>query len=183
MDDDVVMAVLYTQSVLTVTSSVMKSAWYLWEPPYRHIEDFGLGANAKHDNSNEEYYWAAMRDRLMEIIVKNQHYPRPSKVLMMGESVGGGGGADGKVGGGQTNGGGKGEGKFLEVLRETLESVMGKEKVPEILMKGSESVNAMGAAEMAKRVAWDPYKIVGLGEELGSWDALDVENGRRDGVW
>lgn len=67
--NDVVMAVLYTSSALTVTLSVMKSAYYLWESPERHIEDLGLGSDAKTDNRNEEFYWEQVRDRLREIMV------------------------------------------------------------------------------------------------------------------
>ena len=137
MPDDVIMAVLYTASALTVTLSVMQSAYYLWEPPYRHIEDFGLGSDAKHDNPNEAYYWEQVRNRLREIIVMHQYYERPSKVLLLGESAH--------------------EEKFLHILSETLNCTV--DTLPEIYQADAEHIAALGAAEMAKRAPWDPYKV------------------------
>jgi hypothetical protein len=54
---DIVLAILYTRSALTVAFSITASAYYLWEPIGRHLEDFTLGNDAKHDNPREEYYW------------------------------------------------------------------------------------------------------------------------------
>ena len=110
MPDHVVMAVLFTASALTVTLSVTKLAYYLWEPLYRHIEDFGLGSDAKQDNPNEDYYWERVRDRLREIMVLHQYYERPSKVLLLGESAH--------------------EERFQRILNEALGSVM--DTLPEI---------------------------------------------------
>ena len=47
MPSDVVMAVLYTRSVLTVTLSITKSAYYLYEPVHRHLANFSLGYDAR----------------------------------------------------------------------------------------------------------------------------------------
>ena len=47
MPFDVVMAALYTRTALTVSLSVMKSAYYLFEPVYRHLTDFSLGYDAR----------------------------------------------------------------------------------------------------------------------------------------
>ncbi len=52
----VVMAVLYTQSALTVSLSITKSAYSLFEPQYRHLEDFILGYGARHDYLSQDYY-------------------------------------------------------------------------------------------------------------------------------
>ena len=156
MLDDVVMVVLYTASALTVTLSVTKSAYYLWEPPYRHIEDFSLGSNAQHDNPNELYYWEQVRDRLREIMVEHQNYKRPSKVLLLGESAH--------------------EEKFQQILDEALKSVM--ETLPEIYQADPEHVAVLGAAEMAKRAPWDPYKVASGPD---TWDAFKVLNERHDG--
>ena len=155
MPNDVVMAVLYTSSAMTVTLSIAESAYYLWEPPYRHLEDFGLGSDAKHDNPSEVYYWERVRDRLREIMVKNQYYERPAKVLLMGESVP--------------------DAKFQRILKEALGSVM--ETMPEIYQVGAEYVAAFGAAEMAKRAPWNPYRIV---SDLDSLYTLDRTYEHRD---
>ena len=158
MPDEVVMAVLYTSSALTVTLSVMKSAYYLWEPPYRHLEDFGLGSNATHDNPNEAYYWERVRDRLRELLVEHQYYERPSRVLLLGESVH--------------------EKCFRHILIEALESVM--HPLPVIHQKDADYVAALGAAEMAKRAPFDPYRVA---SDLDVWDAFEILNEHHDSVW
>ena len=147
--NDVVMAILYTRKVLTVSLSVTKSAYYLWEPPYRHEEDFTLGNNAKHDNPSEEYYWESVRKRLLDIMVYNQYMPRPAKMLLLGESAH--------------------DETFMGVLTEALESVM--EDMPEILQEGAEDVGARGAAEFARRSLWNPYR--GLQEGVGRLNLVD----------
>ena len=157
MPDDVVMAVLYTASALTVTLSVMKSAYYLWEPPYRHIEDFDLGSDAKHDNPNEAYYWERVRDRLREIMVTHQYYERPSKVLLLGENAH--------------------EEEFQRILNEALRSVM--DPLPETYQVDAEYVAALGAAEMAKRAPWDPYKVA---SDPDTRVAFDILNKQRDEI-
>ncbi len=157
MPDDVVMAVLYTASALTVTLSVIKSAYYLWEPSYRHIEDFDLGSDAKHDNPDETYYWERVRDRLREIIILHQYYERPSKVLLLGESAH--------------------EKQFQRILNEALKGVM--DTLPEMYQADAERVAAVGAAEMAKRAPWDPYKFA---SDLCTRDAFEILNERRDEI-
>ena len=143
------MAILYTRKVLTVSLSVTESAYYLWEPPYRHEEDFTLGNNPKHDNPSEEYYWESVRKRLLDIMVYNQYMPRPAKVLLLGDSAH--------------------DETFMGVLTEGLESVM--EDMPEILQEGAEDVRARGAAEFARRSLWNPYR--GLQEGVGRLNLVD----------
>ena len=133
---EVVMAVLYTRFALTVSLSVTKSAYYLWELPYRHVEDFSLGRNAKYDNPREEYYWESLRRCLLDIMVHHQYFPRPAKMLLLGESAH--------------------DERFNGVLTEALGSVM--ESMPAILQEGAEDVGAHGAAEFAMRSPWDPYR-------------------------
>ena len=70
------MVVLFTHSSLTLTLSAIKSAYYLWEPGYRHLEDSRLGYDVRHGNHNEDFYWERVRDRLGEIIVKNPSYTK-----------------------------------------------------------------------------------------------------------
>ena len=155
MPDDVVMAVLYTHSALITSLAVTKSPYYLWEPHYRRIEDFRLGTDSRYDNPNEEYYWERLRDRLREIIVANQYSIKPTKVLLLGESAR--------------------DDNFMRILTEALESVM--EKVPEMYQENAESIAALGAAELALRAPWDPYKSMADGD---SWAAFRAVNEQRD---
>lgn len=46
MTDEVVMAVLYTNAALSVSLTVIRSTYALWEPPYRYLADFDLRHNA-----------------------------------------------------------------------------------------------------------------------------------------
>lgn len=133
MSDEEIMAVLFTTTALTVSLSTVKSAYGLWEPPYRRITDFELGLKSRHENPNERYYWEAVKDRLREIMVENQYYKRPDKVLLFGEA--------------------SGEEKFHDVLNESLSSVM--EEMPPILDSQSLYAPAEGAAEFAKRGLWN----------------------------
>lgn len=127
------MAILYTQKVLTASLSVTKSSYYLWEPPYRHGEDFTLGNNAKHDNPSEGYYWESVRKRLLDIMVYNQYMPRPAKVLLLGESA-----HDETVRG---------------VLTEALKSVM--EDMPEIPQEGTEDIWGSGSGRTCQEIAME----------------------------
>ena len=137
LPSEVVMAVLYTRSALTVSLSVMKSAYYLWEPPYRHLLEFSLGYDARPVNVTDEEYWDAVGLKLQQIMIENPYYERPAKVLLMGDCVG--------------------DKTFQRILKKALNQQMGE--LPEILDKGSEGVAAKGAAEFAKRIPYDPYRI------------------------
>lgn len=136
MPNDVVMAVLYTRSVLTVSLSIVKSAYYLWESDTRHLEDFSLGYNARSRGASDEEYWDAVGLRLQAIMALNPNYQRPAKVLLMGDCVH--------------------DETFQNVLQKALENQM--RDLPKVLSKDSEGVAAKGAAEFAKRIPYDPYK-------------------------
>ncbi len=136
MPSDVVMAVLYTRTALTVSLSVMKSAYYLYEPLDRHLLDFSLGYNARSLSADEEDYWDAVGSKLEQILINNPYYKRPAKVLLMGDCV------------------------RDENFQRTLKKAMGNHmaQLPEILIEDSEEVAAKGAAECAKRVPYDLYR-------------------------
>lgn len=150
MSPEVVMAVLYTRTALTVSLSVMQSAYYLYEPERRHLVDFSLGYDARPKSSTnprtpqttttittEMEYWDMVRVKLEQIMIENPYYPRSGKVLLMGDCVG--------------------HEIFREVLKIALRNQM--EEMPEILDVDAEAVGAKGAAEFAKRNPWDPYKV------------------------
>lgn len=133
MLDEEVVAVMLTQTALTVSQSKVRSAYNLWEPPYRRIVDFSLGLDSRNENPNEEYYWEAMKDRITEILIKNRYSPRPSQVLLFGEAS-------------------ENE-NFRAILQTSLASMM--EAIPPILDKHSVFAPAIGAAEFAKRALWN----------------------------
>ena len=124
MTTEAVMAVLYTDTVLSVSLSVIRSAYT--QPPYRYLADFDLGylANVKMENPLE--YWSAVELRLQQIMIK---YPPPSKVLLMGNRTY--------------------DPEFKETLVRALWAQM--QELPEILGEGAVGVAARGVAEMAKR--------------------------------
>lgn len=137
MPSDVVMAVLYTRTVLTVSLSITKSAYYLYEPLNRHLLDFSLGYGARFLKVADQDYWDAIASKLEQILIENSYYKRPAKVLLMGDCVR--------------------DETFQRILKKVLSNQM--DKMPEILSKDSEGVAAKGAAEFAKRIPYDPYKI------------------------
>lgn len=130
MPSEVVMAVLYTHTVLTVSLSITKSAYYLYEPLHRHLLDFSLGYDAQSLPMADEDYWNAVESKLEQILIENPYYKRPAKVLLMGDCVR--------------------DKTFQHILKKVLSNQMAK--MPEILSKDSEGVAAKGAAEFAKRI-------------------------------
>ena len=137
MPSEVVMAILYTRTVLTVSLSVTKSAYYLYEPSNRHLLDFSLGYGARSLEVADKEYWDAVGSKLEQILVENPYYKRPAKVLLMGDGVR--------------------DETFQRVLKTALSGQMAG--MPEILSGDSEWAAAKGAAEFAKRIPYDPYKI------------------------
>lgn len=135
MPSEVVMAVLYTHNVLTVSLSVVKSAYYLYEPLNRHLLDFDLGYNARSLASNEQDYWNAVRLRLGEILRVNPYYERPAKILLMGDCV-------------EIE-------PFYEALTGALDDHMSER--PEIIDSNPEGVAAAGVSKLAYRLPYNPY--------------------------
>lgn len=133
MPSEVVMAVLYTRTVLTVSVSITKSAYYLYEPLNRHLLDFSLGYDTR---SLQKDYWDLIASKLQQILLENPYYERPDKVLLMGDCVW--------------------DETFQRVFKRALRNQMGD--TPQILSEDSEGIAAQGAAEFAKRIPYDPYK-------------------------
>ena len=133
---DVVMAVLYTRTVLTASLSVLKSAYYLYEPLDRHLLNFSLVFDAQSFDAGEKEYWDAVGSKLERILIKHPYSKRPAKVLLMGDCVQ--------------------DETFQPTLKEALSNQMAQ--LPEILIEDSAAVAAKGAAEFAKRILYDPYK-------------------------
>ena len=128
MTEETVLAVLYTDTVLSVSLSIMKSAYALWEPPYRYLADLDLGHNANVEMNPKEY-WSTVESKLQQIMIDNPGYERPSKVLLMGDRTD--------------------DQEFQETLMKAMGAQM--KDLPEILSDGTVGVAARGVAEMAKR--------------------------------
>lgn len=127
MTDQAIMAVVYTDTALSVSLSVIRSAYALWEPPYRYHADFDLGYQASLSSTGQ--YWATLELKLGEILTENPNYERPSMVMLMGDRIE--------------------ELKFRECLNKVLNEQMHER--PEVLSNNGREVAAKGAAEMAKR--------------------------------
>lgn len=137
MDSDVVMGVLFTRTALTVSLSVTKSAYYLYEPESRHLLDFDLGFDSPLHHENPQDYWSAVESQLQKLMVENPYFKRPDKVLLTGDCVW--------------------DEDFKRTLNKALSGQM--EKMPQILSENAEFAAATGAAELSKRLPWDPYRI------------------------
>ncbi|KAL8676222.1 MAG: hypothetical protein Q9186_007244 [Xanthomendoza sp. 1 TL-2023] len=136
MDSEVVMAILYTRSALTVSFSVAKSAYYLYEPDNRYLSNFTLGSDARGRWASVGEYWKQVASNLEYLMAQNPYYERPTKVLLMGDQV------------------------HDETFTQTLEAVLRRQTadMPDIVSEDSQFVAAKGAAVMAKRIPYDPYK-------------------------
>ena len=135
MPSEVVMAVLYTTNVLTVSLSVVKSAYYLYEPRTRYLLDFSLGYDDRAIASDEDEYWNALRVKLGEILRVNPYFERPAKVLLMGDCV--------KMG------------RFQDALTSALDD--NTPEPPEVFISDPEGVAAAGVSELAYRLPYNPY--------------------------
>jgi|SRR6266498_4428246 len=123
------LAVLYTRSVLGVSLLSIRTPYSASEWPEDIIHDFGLGADARHHNPGDEYYWEAVRRRIMEIPVSYAYQLPITKAILLGESTR--------------------DGYFLRVLEEAVGSH--QDEMP-VIVKGHEVfAAAMGAAMIAKR--------------------------------
>ncbi|KAH0536745.1 hypothetical protein FGG08_006417 [Glutinoglossum americanum] len=129
MQQESILAVHYSRKALTTSLAVMKTAVALWEPDYRHMEDFTLGYNAIGGGESEEKYWDAVRDYLQALMVRYQHYERPSKIILTGDMAL--------------------DETFTRILKEAMVNVMGK--VPPIFSNDPEFVATKGAAEFRRR--------------------------------
>lgn len=132
MPETVVMAVLYTRTVLTLSLSKAKSAYSLWEPSNRYLIFFELGYDTRNERDENEY-WNKVKLRLGQIMIENPFYERPAKVLLMGDYV------EDEI--------------FQKQLLEALDDQM--DDLPEILRSNSDVIAARGVAEFAKR---QPFK-------------------------
>ncbi|KAL6722231.1 hypothetical protein ACLMJK_001338 [Lecanora helva] len=131
MTQETVMAVVYTDTVLSVSLSEIKSAYALWEPSYRYLADFDLGYQESLSRGKKDY-WDSVNLKLQEIMIQNPYYDRPSRVILMGDRIN--------------------DPVFWDTLVSALKEQMGEEaELPMMLSDGSQKAAARGVAEMTKR--------------------------------
>ena len=96
--------------------------------------DFSLGSDAIHDNPNEEYYWEAVRHRIMTSIVSAFPFHHAKMMFLYGESIS--------------------ESVFRAFLEDVVEQVLGY--LPKIYDQDPVFMVARRAAEFAKRGGYKP---------------------------
>ena len=135
MDFDTVVSILFTPTALTVAFSAMKSAYYLSEYDNRRLADFELGYNSRLRQYNENRYWMLVEEQLTAIINIEPYSDPPSKVLLVGEHID--------------------HPSFRNALTKALGDRMNSSL---ILDSDAKFIAAKGAAELARRLPWDPYE-------------------------
>lgn len=129
MSEELVLGISYTKSALMTSLSPMRTAYSALNWPQNYIQDFELGHDSLHNNPREEYYWESVRNRILELPVKDWTHKPIAKVLLLGESAV--------------------DATFLRVLEETLSSL--QKDMPEIMKNCPVFAAAKGAAEFLKR--------------------------------
>ncbi|KAF2419585.1 hypothetical protein EJ08DRAFT_654057 [Tothia fuscella] len=83
------LTVHYSQHALTTALTPQHSAYGgLFEPPYRHAENFSLGLSAKDDFRDPEAYWKAVRRELREVVeFAHMGFDEPDLVVLTGDSI------------------------------------------------------------------------------------------------
>jgi hypothetical protein len=126
---ETIFAVHYSRTALMTSLAVLQMAATLWEPDYRHSEDFTLGYDAIGNSESEEKYWDRVRDYLQALMVRHKHSGHPSKIILTGDMAH--------------------DETFTLVLEEAMVKAIGR--VPPIFSSDPESVAAKGAAEFRRR--------------------------------
>jgi hypothetical protein len=108
MTAETILAVHYSKKALMTSLIAMKTATALWEPEYRHQEDFTLGYDAISGGTKKEKYWEAVRDQIQGCIEghNGQNFKRPVKIVLTGDMAL--------------------DETFTRVLNETVVNVVGK---------------------------------------------------------
>jgi hypothetical protein len=130
-----ILAVHYSRNALMTSLLATKTANGIWEPDYRHQEDFTLGYDALNVGGKEDKYWDIVRSRIQACMVpENFNFEHPSQVILTGDMAL--------------------DETFARVLNEAVMNVVGKD-VP-IFSKDPEFVVAKGAAEQMRR---SPFRV------------------------
>lgn len=133
---DVYYIVEYEKASLFAYHTLARGAYYVID---RVQFDLNLGYASRHNNSNERYYWASVRQLLLRPLLETM-YEIPSKIVLVGdkESV------DDPV--------------FRRVLGEVLAEFF-KENIPEVIDGDPEYVQAKGVADFVRRRPYLPKPV------------------------
>jgi hypothetical protein len=125
-----ILAISYTHKSLTASQTLLSDAYKLEESPA--VEDLTLGYDARHDNSNEDFYWEKVRDTIRSPVVTSPLPRNITQVLVSGDAA-------------QLP-------KFRQVLQEAIDNMF--DEVPVILDDEPVYSAARGVAELAKRATY-----------------------------
>lgn len=130
-----ILAIHYSRIALMTSHYDMKTANGIWEPDYRHQENFTLGYDAVGNSENEEEYWDDVRAEIVASMAGRHGYnfEPPDKIILTGDMVL--------------------DEKFTRLLNEAVIKVVGK-AIP-TFSDDPEFVVAKGAAEQMRR---NPFK-------------------------
>lgn len=128
MPETTVLAVHYSRNALAVSLAEIKTAFGIWEPDYRHVENFTLGANAIRGYPSSEKYWADVKETLLEVMNNYRLFNRPETIMVTGDAT---------------------DGYFIHFLETTLYDYLGT--ILPILSSDATVVAAKGAAEIMRR--------------------------------
>lgn len=118
----------YSRNALTVSLAEIKTAFGTWEPDYRRVENFTLGADAIRSYASPEEYWGNVKETLLEVMNNYRLFNRPETIMVSGDMA---------------------DGHFIHFLETTLFDYLG-ENLP-ILSSDATVVAAKGAAEIMRR--------------------------------
>lgn len=130
MNDTDILTVVYTRRSLCLEVCAMGSAYSIY--PYRSTPtsmDLTLGSDAMNGNPDNAYYWEAVRQRIISAIAVALQYRQPTRVFLMGESVG--------------------SEKLKHILSHVLVQMLGY--MPKVYEDDPVFAAANGAAEFARR--------------------------------
>lgn len=128
LPDITALSVHYSRTALTVSLARMQGAHDLWEPPYRHVENFTLGREALAYYPDEKDYWTDVEDFLLIVMKFFPYFDKPDLILVNGDAV---------------------EREFMQHLENSIARHMGR--VPEVLSDEPVTAAAKGAAEFMRR--------------------------------
>lgn len=123
-----VFAVHYSRTALTTALVFLWQATALWEPDYRHLENFNLGSDAMARYASPDEYWRDVNGTLEKLIDLWQF---PQMVILTGDMV---------------------QGELIDVVQAVLYDRL-KKTLP-IYSDDATVVAAKGAAELKRRLAY-----------------------------
>ena len=130
MNSTDVLTIFYTRRSLCLEVCVMNSAYSIY--PYPSVPtsmDFTLGSDAIREGPNDDYYWEAVRERIVRAIAAALPYRKPTRVFLMGESID--------------------SARLRQILSDTLVEMLSY--MPDVYADDPVFAASSGAAEFARR--------------------------------